>query len=252
MAEGNQGIFITAPAQSAELQALNIASPQDIGMNVISPIFDAVAVENAVASAEDYYFDIKSRHKDHRTANNVNFEDLREAKRFKTGCKVAATIPALVNAFAHQNIYLAPIMVMLTDIQQNQALMRQEITLIQQNQTTIQQNQTLMRQEITAIQQVLTNIETKTAENHLATQQAIAFLNTKVSNATAHLDDDVVEPPQNGLVAPNPEFPKTILEIRILQPGLLLISIENYYGLIHTGSINTRIRRVKRAYGVTV
>eukprot|EP00597_Dinobryon_sp_UTEXLB2267_P016504 CAMPEP_0201095358 /NCGR_PEP_ID=MMETSP0812-20130820/4055_1 /ASSEMBLY_ACC=CAM_ASM_000668 /TAXON_ID=98059 /ORGANISM="Dinobryon sp., Strain UTEXLB2267" /LENGTH=220 /DNA_ID=CAMNT_0047348797 /DNA_START=21 /DNA_END=683 /DNA_ORIENTATION=- len=78
----------------------------------------------------------------------------------------------------------------------------------------------------------------------------LAALTVQMRNSTAeHLEDDIFPPP-HGAAPPPANFPRTVAGLVGLHPGPHLVAIENYYELAHTGDLTTRIRRLRREYGV--
>jgi TolA-binding protein len=85
----------------------------------------------------------------------------------------------------------------------------------------------------------------------MATIQAdITSLNTRVQNSSATAGTDSVQPPQRGPYPPEQDFPRSVLTLASLIDDERLRRIEDYYGLSHEGSLETRTKLVKRAYGV--
>jgi hypothetical protein len=80
----------------------------------------------------------------------------------------------------------------------------------------------------------------------------VSRLSIKVNNGTMQLDEDAIEaPPYGNNPAPN-HFPTRILTLRNLVVGQTLTDIENFYELVHTGTLLVRKRRVNLAYGVRI
>ena len=80
----------------------------------------------------------------------------------------------------------------------------------------------------------------------------IAVLDSKISNGTALEDSDTLIPPQlNPIESPPPACPTTLHAMCMLETGQDLTSIENYYALSHTGSLKSRLNRLRRMYGVS-
>lgn len=75
-------------------------------------------------------------------------------------------------------------------------------------------------------------------------------METRVYNGSATLTTDLIIPPRMGANDPQENFPQTVNEINNLNAGALFTSIENYYQLLHTGNVETRKKRIRRAYGV--
>jgi hypothetical protein len=70
-----------------------------------------------------------------------------------------------------------------------------------------------------------------------------------VQNNSASIDDDDIVPPTRNHPVPI-DFPTNVGALRNLSLGPLMISLENYYGLSHHGSLATRRKRIKRVYGL--
>jgi hypothetical protein len=104
-----------------------------------------------------------------------------------------------------------------------------------------------MRAITAPLEAKLTSLEVKVTALEVKT----TALEQKMSNGTATGDEDSIIPPQRDLPPPQ-GFPCTVIELRNLVIGPHLIAIENYYGLVHSGSLFVRKNRVRRAYGLSI
>ena len=75
----------------------------------------------------------------------------------------------------------------------------------------------------------------------------------RLSNSVAHEMEDTIVPPQAGAVAPPANFPRTIGALINISANRL-VSVEQYYGLVHelNATRTSRISKVRKAYGTGI
>ena len=219
--------FLDSPIQSVQLQTnLNIILPQPL---LHADVNNNPIIQERKRVALNYCIDLDNLKR--QFPRTVTPDDLTSASSYMNGIDLALKLPEIarhVHGIAENNILAA-----IGEVQRQIVLQQQQLTQLQQQQVAMQQQQVAMQ---------------------VQTAQALIQINNisiKNDNLASKFDDDPINPPVNG-DNPGVEFPRTILELRNLSAGPLLIAVENYYNLVHTGTLTTRKNRIRRAYGVRI
>jgi outer membrane murein-binding lipoprotein Lpp len=245
-------VFLLSPIQSTELSAeiVPIPPPADI---LVTELSDPIRLASHKLSAEMYLSDVEFKR---RRVSNIPPEDVRAAWNFKVGSQVASMMNQIASAVAPMNFNL--VLNRLDSISSNVTSIQADITAIKADVTSLKADVTAIKADVTSLKADVTSLKadvTSLKADVTAIKVDITLLRTDVLtrsyNSTAIRDDDSIRPPLNG-VTPLPfDFPTTIGELKSLIIGDQLRAIEDYYQLGHQGNLKTRLKRVRRAYGVT-
>ena len=217
-----QNVIIQSPNQSDVLATENIPPPNAL---TVEDLTDMQVLGVRKREGAQYIRNLKRVAIEHN--ENVQTEDFESARSYRTSVEALETfskIPAVGNV-----IGLDQAIVQLT-------------ALVQQN-----------HMQLTALVQ----------QNHVLAQQKLCnleIIGAQSFNSSARSPDDTLQPPPYvpefvvgqqvpELVLPPPSAPRSVSDFVTLQDPHLA-EVENYYHVNHQGPPKTRLRRLRRIFGM--